>query len=187
MFLVKWKRKRSDSVLWQKPLHQQKCQKGKMTQLTQTKRDITLADSRRKIGCSLGLQARFVIIFPENIFLFFISFIFMQIKSSLMPFLAHQQIIFMFLVKRKRKRSDSVLWQNPYTNKNVKRAKWHKWHKQRHKKFDYRAVADRLRPVSWSTFVTMATKLVWFTWFTGPTFPLSVTTVLLKWHTFKSL
>ena len=28
------KRKRSDSVLWQKPLHQQKCQKGKVT--TQT-------------------------------------------------------------------------------------------------------------------------------------------------------
>ena len=30
----KRKRKRSDSVLWQKPLHQQKCQKGKIT--TQT-------------------------------------------------------------------------------------------------------------------------------------------------------
>ena len=27
----KRKRKRSDSVLWQKPLHQQKCQKGKVT------------------------------------------------------------------------------------------------------------------------------------------------------------
>ena len=31
---TKRKRKRSDSVLWQKPLHQQKCQKGKVT--TQT-------------------------------------------------------------------------------------------------------------------------------------------------------
>ena len=27
----KEKRKRSDSILWQKPLHQQKCQKGKVT------------------------------------------------------------------------------------------------------------------------------------------------------------
>ena len=32
--ILKEKRKRSDSVLWQKPLHQQKCQKGKVT--TQT-------------------------------------------------------------------------------------------------------------------------------------------------------
>ena len=31
---IKRNRKRSDSVLWQKPLHQQKCQKGKVT--TQT-------------------------------------------------------------------------------------------------------------------------------------------------------
>ena len=29
---------------------------------------------------------------------------------------------------------------SPYTNRNVKRAKWQ--HKQRHKKFDYTAVAD---------------------------------------------
>ena len=28
---TKRKRKRSDSVIWQKPLHQQKCQKGKVT------------------------------------------------------------------------------------------------------------------------------------------------------------
>ena len=38
----------------------------------------------------------------------------------------------------------------PYTNKNVKRAKWQ--HKQRHKKFDYTAVVDRLRTVSWSNY-----------------------------------
>ena len=35
---MKTKRKRSDSVLWQKPLHQQKCQKGKVaTQTTPQK------------------------------------------------------------------------------------------------------------------------------------------------------
>ena len=28
------KRKRSDSILWQKPLHQQQCQKGKITART---------------------------------------------------------------------------------------------------------------------------------------------------------
>ena len=39
---------------------------------------------------------------------------------------------------------------SPYTNRNVKRAKWQ--HKQRHKKFDYIAVADRLRTVSWSNY-----------------------------------
>ena len=37
---------------------------------------------------------------------------------------------------------------SPYTNRNVKRAKWQ--HKQRHKKFDYTTVVDRLRTVSWS-------------------------------------
>ena len=39
---------------------------------------------------------------------------------------------------------------SPYTNINVKKAKWQ--HKQRHKKFDYTAVADRLRTVSWSNY-----------------------------------
>ena len=34
------------------------------------------------------------------------------------------------------------------------------------KKFDYTAVADRLRTVSWST-VTTATQLMLLTWFTG--------------------
>ena len=51
---------------------------------------------------------------------------------------------------RKRKRSDSVLWQNPLYSRNVKRAKWQ--HKQRNKKFNYTAVADRLRTVSWSNY-----------------------------------
>ena len=36
---------------------------------------------------------------------------------------------------------------SPYTNRNVKRAKWQ--HKQR---FDYTAVANRLRTVSWSNY-----------------------------------
>ena len=42
------------------------------------------------------------------------------------------------------------------------------------KKFDYRAVADRLRTVSWRT---MATQLVWLTWFISPTFRLPATAV----------
>ena len=40
---------------------------------------------------------------------------------------------------------------SPYTNRNVKRAKWQ--HKERHKKFDYTTVADQLRTVSWSNYV----------------------------------
>ena len=37
---IKTKRRRSDPILWQKPLHQQKCQKGKVT--TQTTRTFLL-------------------------------------------------------------------------------------------------------------------------------------------------
>ena len=49
------KRKRSDSVLWQKPLHQQKCQKGKMTtQTTPQKSSIytAVADRLRTVSWS---------------------------------------------------------------------------------------------------------------------------------------
>ena len=49
------KRKRSDSVLWQKPLHQQKCQKGKVTtQTTSQKSSITLR-LRTDLGRSVGV------------------------------------------------------------------------------------------------------------------------------------
>ena len=39
---------------------------------------------------------------------------------------------------------------SPYISRNVKRAEWQ--HKQRHKKFDNTAVADRQRTVSWSNY-----------------------------------
>ena len=39
---------------------------------------------------------------------------------------------------------------SPYTSRNVKRAK--QQHKNATKKFDYTAVADRLRTVSWSNY-----------------------------------
>ena len=39
---------------------------------------------------------------------------------------------------------------SPYTNINVKRAKWQ--HEKRNKKFDYTAIADRLRTVSWGNY-----------------------------------
>ena len=57
---------------------------------------------------------------------------------------------------------------SPYTHGNVKRAKWQ--HKQRHKKFDYTAVADRLRTVSWSNWCGLPGLQ-------GPTFPLTATAV----------
>ena len=60
---------------------------------------------------------------------------------------AGQKPIFMFLVKRKRKGSDSVLWQKPLHQQgksdNTNNAT---------KKFDNIAVADRLRTVSWSNY-----------------------------------
>ena len=54
-----------------------------------------------------------------------------------------------------------------YTSRNVEREKWQ--HKQRHKTFDWTAVADRLRTVSWSNY-GHPTGVV--NRFTGPTFPL---------------
>ena len=51
--------------------------------------------------------------------------------------------------KRKRKRSDAVIYKSPYTSRNVKRTQWQHKH---HKKFDYTAVANRLRTVIWSNY-----------------------------------
>ena len=62
---------------------------------------------------------------------------------------------------------------SPYTHGNVKRGKWQ--HKQRHKKS---SIKQRLRTdLGRSVGVTTATQLVWFTRFTGPTFPLTATAV----------
>ena len=60
---------------------------------------------------------------------------------------------------------------NPYTNRKVKRAKGQ--HKQCHKKFDYTAIADRLRMVIW---VTEPNKCCFNGW-TGSIFPLTSTAV----------
>ena len=61
---------------------------------------------------------------------------------------------------------------SPYTSRKVKKAKWQ--HKQRHTNFDYTAVADRLRTVSWNSY-GFPTGV--FNRFTGPTFPLPPTAV----------
>ena len=60
---------------------------------------------------------------------------------------------------------------SPYTKRNVKMEKWQ--HKQHHKKFDYTAIADRLRTVSWSNYShqTGMVKPV----YERPTFPLTTT------------
>ena len=65
---------------------------------------------------------------------------------------------------------------SPYTNRNVKRAKWQ--HKQRHKKFDYRDVADRLRTVSWSNYgnPTGVVNLVY-----GPNLPTPHNSRVINW------
>ena len=56
----KTKRRRSDPVLWQKPLHQQKCQKGKVTtQTTSQKSSIKQqlrTDLRRSVGVTTVTQ-----------------------------------------------------------------------------------------------------------------------------------
>ena len=49
------KRKRSDSVLWQKPLHQQKCQKGKVTTQTTPQKSSIKQRLRTDLGRSVGV------------------------------------------------------------------------------------------------------------------------------------
>ena len=51
----KRKRKRSDSVLWQKPLHQQKCQKGKVTKQTTPQKSSITQRLRTDLGRSVGV------------------------------------------------------------------------------------------------------------------------------------
>ena len=49
------KRKRSDSVLWQKPLHQQQCQKGKVTTQTTPQKSSIKQRLRTDLGRSVGV------------------------------------------------------------------------------------------------------------------------------------
>ena len=60
----------------------------------------------------------------------------------------------------------------PTKAENVKRAKWQ--HKKNHKMFDYTAIADRLRTVSWSNY-SHPTGAV--NRFTGQTFKIPATAV----------
>ena len=53
-----------------------------------------------------------------------------------------------FSVKINRKRSELVLWQNPYIHRKLQKAKWQ--HKNATKMFDYTTITDRLRLVCWS-------------------------------------
>ena len=54
-YRFKSKRKRSDSVLWQKPLHQQKCQKGKVTTQTTPQKSSIKQRLRTDLGRSVGV------------------------------------------------------------------------------------------------------------------------------------
>ena len=61
---------------------------------------------------------------------------------------------------------------SPYTNKNVIRAG------DNTKNATKSSITQRLRTdLGWSVGVTTATRLVWLTWFPGPTFPLPATAV----------
>ena len=51
--------------------------------------------------------------------------------------------------KRKRRRSDPVLWQNPLYQQKIRKPK-DNTHTYATKNFDYTTIADRLRTVSWS-------------------------------------
>ena len=75
--------------------------------------------------------------------------------------------------KRKRKRSDSVLWQKPLHQQ-----------KRQKGKVTTQTTPQKSSITRWlrtdlgrSVGVTTATQLVWLTWFTGPTFPFPATAV----------
>ena len=53
--VCKTKRRRSDPVLWQKPLHQQKCQKGKVTKQTTPQKSSIKQKLRTDWGRSVGV------------------------------------------------------------------------------------------------------------------------------------
>ena len=52
---TKTKRRRSDPVLWQKPLHQQKYQKGKVTTQTTPQKSSIKQQLRTDLGRSVGV------------------------------------------------------------------------------------------------------------------------------------
>ena len=53
--IMNTKRRRSDPVLWQKPLHQQKCQKGKVTTQTTPQKSSIKQQLRTDLGRSVGV------------------------------------------------------------------------------------------------------------------------------------
>ena len=55
IYYKKKKRKRSDSILWQKPLHQQKCQKGKVTTQPTPQKSSIKPRLRTDLGRSVGV------------------------------------------------------------------------------------------------------------------------------------
>ena len=58
-----------------------------------------------------------------------------------LPTLEHMQM--------KRRRPDSVLWQNPYTTRKIQKATCQHEKKNATQNFDYTTIADRFRTVSW--------------------------------------
>ena len=52
---IETKRRRSDPVLWQKPLHEQKCQKGKVTTQTTPRKSSIKQQLRTDLGRSVGV------------------------------------------------------------------------------------------------------------------------------------
>ena len=86
--------------------------------------------------------------------------------------------------ERKRKRSDSVLWQNPLHSQK-KSINQRDNTKNVTKNFDYTTIVDRLRTVSWSnnSHPTGVLKSV----YERSTFLLTTTAVQSKEHTFKNV
>ena len=88
----------------------------------------------------------------------------------------HEAIIYSIsncFMNRKRKGSDSVLWQKPLHQQKRQKGKVTTQTTPQKSSITQRLWTDLGRSVG----VATATRLVWFTWFTGPTFQLPATAV----------
>ena len=93
-----------------------------------------------------------------------------------------QCILHIWSSKRKRKRSDSILWQTPLHPQKTLKSK--ATTQKRHLNIDYTTIAKRLRAVSWgddSNPIGVVKPVCGI-----PSFPLTTKAVKSKWHTFNT-
>ena len=79
------KRKRSDSVLWQKPLHQQKCQKGKVTTQTTPQKSSIKQRLRTDLGRSVGVTTAIQLVWLTGLSDYIMGIFYLTEKGEIWP------------------------------------------------------------------------------------------------------